>query len=243
MLCTGKSKWGYVICLFTPSLTSSQHPLHSFPGESPFVGTFDLLKPGSLLHKYLYQLPYSILCRAVLSLFPPSTCSSKGTTVLLVRSVCCYGNLCHKWRLHSKALVLKPDIYICLWLWRDLGLITECSGTCSCFPGPPKVVLAWETQGGGGTLYRYPGEAPSCALCLLHWPAGIWITNHSNSINASSSRHTWAFLCSAVLQSSNISSWESEVKEKYWKRLRRGDSVELKHAVGACSLLNVRERD
>lgn len=81
------------LCILSPSLTPSQHPLHWIPGEFPFLGSSALLKPGTLLTQTLISAsPQHFL----LSLFPPSTCSSKGTPVLPASSVCCYGNCCHK---------------------------------------------------------------------------------------------------------------------------------------------------
>lgn len=66
-------------------------------------------------------------------------------------------------------MVLKPDIYICLWLQGDLGLITDCGEGCSCFPVPPKLVRA----GGRRDLQRQPGNPPRVG-CLWHprWDVG-----------------------------------------------------------------------
>lgn len=89
----GEMRFGHSLCVLSPSLTLSQHPLHWIPGEFPFLGSSALLEPGTLLTQTLRAASSE---HFVLSLFPPSTCSSKGTPVLPASSVCCYGNCCHK---------------------------------------------------------------------------------------------------------------------------------------------------
>lgn len=81
---------------------------------------------------------------------------------------------------------------------------------CSCFPVPLKMVLARGTQGGGGLLCRQP--AMLCAFCICLLECGS--PTSPAALMPPPQKTFELFLGSAVLQSSDVSSWQREVREE-----------------------------